>query len=98
MTKDTEAALHPDDADLVRLIDQALSLAEREAVEAHVRGCLQCRSRQRTFERRSARLSALLRATDIPAPAVPLRVVVRRRKIAGAAKRWRAAAAVVLAV
>ena len=98
MTRDIEAALHPDDADLVRLIDGALPEVERGAIEAHVRGCLQCRSRHITLERRSARLSALLRATDLPAPAVPLRVVVRRRKVAGAARRWQVAAAIVLAM
>lgn len=97
MTDELNQTLHPDDGDLVRLLDGALALDERPRVESHVRECLDCRARRSRIERRAARLSVMLRAADIPAPTTALRIAVRR-PAATAVRRWRMAAVVVLAL
>lgn len=91
------AVLHPDDADLIRWIDQALPDEERSAVDAHLARCEECVTRRTRWEHRSQRLSGLLRSADVPAPATTLRV---RLAPAGPSVplRWRIAAVLVLLI
>lgn len=92
-----EAMLHPDDADLIRWMDGALAADERLGLEAHAGTCPVCAARRAVLERRAARLSALLRTTDIPAPSTPLRVTIATRA-PGLPSWWRMAAVVALAI
>lgn len=87
-----ELTLHPDDADLVRLMDGALSGADRASLDSHVTACVDCARRRAILVRRSQRVSQLLRLVDAPAPATPLRVTL---KPAGASPTWWRIAAVV---
>ncbi len=93
MTDQNLALLHPDDADLVRRLDDELDITERPAMDAHVMACAECSARVATLERRSRRLSVLLRSADAPAPATPLRVRVQP---AVRVPRWQVAAVIAL--
>lgn len=89
----TTTAGHPDEATLLGLMDDALEGDERDAAEAHVRGCIACRAEMEHLQRRMRRLEEMLARTDFPLPepkVVPLRPRAR------ATSRWMRAAAVVL--
>jgi anti-sigma factor RsiW len=97
MTEEMQATLHPDDADIVRWVDGALSPDERAALETHVASCGECRRRRATFERRSARFSQLLRETDVAPLVTALRFPARDVAPVHRAG-WRAAAVVLLSL
>lgn len=93
----TEAptSLHPDDGAIIRWMDDAMPQAERANMEHHFATCASCQLRGRTIAARTSRLSGLLRATDIPAPATGLRAIVRRRRH-GSTVAWKVAATLLL--
>lgn len=104
MTGERDALLHADDADIVRWIDGALPNEERAVLEAHLKGCAECSTRQAAVVRRAGRMSELLRALDRSAPATPLRLTVaphpaslpvRAGRLPG---YWRVAAVLALAL
>lgn len=53
---------HPSDEALVALIDDELPLAERQAIEAHLRGCSACVSKAATMQATLTRVSTDLRS------------------------------------
>src|SRR5262245_43196991 len=95
----TEAptSLHPDDGEIIRWLDDAASPAERAGIDRHLASCSACEARRAMLSHRTERLSALLRETDVPAPATSLRAVVRRRK-ARPTVGWRIAASILLMI
>ena len=95
---------HPEDGDLVRLIDSEVGLAERQPLYAHLHECTVCTTRLEQLRRRLAQLSGLLIATDIarPAnaspPARPIRALGRTRPTLVVLPWMRAAAVIVVLI
>jgi hypothetical protein len=107
MIETMEMQRHASDADLIRLLDTETT-TEDAGLGAHVTDCAECTTRLTELRRRSDRLSALLRATDVP-PVDAERIrppfdqlgVARMRARRRAARLWmrpgvRAAAGLVL--
>jgi anti-sigma factor RsiW len=94
---ETPISLHPDDGDIIRWMDDEASPAERATLEIHLASCATCRERRDLLARRRSRLTALLRATDTPAPSTSLRPVIRRRKERSTIP-WKVAATILLMV
>ncbi len=63
--------VHPDDGDLIRLLDDELLSAEATRLRSHVDGCDTCRARLRGLTRRSERVTALLRSSGDAVPPAP---------------------------
>lgn len=55
---------HPDDGELVRLLDGVGRSYDRDRVTAHVRDCRECTTRYDQLRQRSGALAALLRTSD----------------------------------
>ncbi len=91
---------HADDAALLRLVDGESGPDETAALRDHLSACTECRDRLETIEARDRRVRAWLEAHDAPPPAradytlAPIPPARHRRP----ARRWLAAASVVLAV
>jgi hypothetical protein len=103
MTDMVVPGAHASDGDLVRYVDGEGDAEERAALLAHVDACGECAARLARQQRRTERLSAMLRAGDFPVPAMTVpaaadpTVVPFPRRVA--VQPWmRAAALVVLAV
>lgn len=95
----TEGATHPDDGDMLRLLDGACEPEERRALAAHLDGCPACAARAEALERRAARLARLLGYADQPAPRAEFPAArLARARSRRAALRWRAAAVAALAL
>ena len=97
MKNKPNATLHPDDADMVRWIDNALPADERASFASHLAGCVRCGTRHAALARRAARVSELLRAADLPAPATRLRITIAAREEA-IPRWWRMAAAIAVLI
>ena len=95
----TEAptTLHPDDGDIIRWMDGALPPAEHATMETHFATCPSCVARRERLAGRAERLSRLLTATDVDAPATALRPVVHRRK-GRSTVAWKVAATILVVV
>jgi hypothetical protein len=63
-----DAAAHPDDADLLRLLDGEPALSATHDVPAHLEACPACAARADRLRAQRRRLAALLLATDVPVP------------------------------
>lgn len=75
MTPHALDAMHPGDADLLRVLDGETDALERADAATHAATCAACAARMQALHARRVRLGTLLAATDAPVPALapPLR-------------------------
>lgn len=87
----------PDVEALVRLMDDELDPADREALLGHLHVCPTCDDRLRTLESRSGQVSAWLARHDPPVPG-DSEYDLRPPRVPGRRSRWALAASIVVAV
>lgn len=99
MRETPQTAVHADDGDLVRFLDQQVSMDQRRWLYAHLAECGECARRMETLREQASVLSSLVETLDSAAPdaltrARALAAVRRAGASRTSSRRWYAAGSV----